>query len=161
MSQRGVAMGTALVVAALVVTLGFALSSVSLAHLNLSTHHQSSARALQLARSALALGIEKVLSRPQPDFGADRADGQIQHYGADPDGGWLTFSRSTIVTVRSPWLTAALRTTTSPPNTTVPVRLLNTIRGERRPWSILSSSSIDIKVTRSRFDLGACIRTLA
>ncbi|MCE7872436.1 hypothetical protein DYH09_18940 [bacterium CPR1] len=60
--RRGVGLGTVLVVVALVGTLGMALAGVSVQHLSLMARSLNRSQALDLARSAMAMGLERVLT---------------------------------------------------------------------------------------------------
>ncbi|MNW66362.1 hypothetical protein D3C74_448290 [compost metagenome] len=62
-----------------------------------------------------------------------------------------------MVTVRLPWLTAALRTLTPCPITTVPVRLLKTTLGRSLPMSTWMSCSRAMKEMRWLSSRGAAI----
>ncbi len=67
MRNRGITLGTTLLVLALIVTLAFAVSSVMTANLQLTRAGQNRQTALNLAESALALGTEQILA--QADYG--------------------------------------------------------------------------------------------
>jgi len=87
-------MGTALLMVALIVTLAFSVTSLGVTHLNLTNRSSNSVRALNLARSAVALGYEKLLADSDLRFGLDRAPGNLLTYAreGDKDGAFLTFS---------------------------------------------------------------------
>ncbi len=89
--KSGVGLGTVLVVVALVVTLGFALAGASVQHLNLQSRLTNAARAKDVARAAVNLGLERVLTNP--DYGADTSADTLQEF-TDHDGavGRLTFN---------------------------------------------------------------------
>ncbi|MEW6283337.1 MAG: hypothetical protein AB1758_32310, partial [Candidatus Eremiobacterota bacterium] len=90
---RGLSLGSTLLVACLVVTLGLALSGVSVTHLNLSARATSSSSARDLARSVLALAVERI--QGNADFGvtgpATDVDPLRVRFGAAPGEGLLTF----------------------------------------------------------------------
>lgn len=88
---RGVGLGTVLVVVALVVTLGFALAGASVQHLGLQTRLTNGSRALDMARAAVNLGLERVLT--DPDYGKDPTADTLQEY-SDGQGavGRMTFN---------------------------------------------------------------------
>jgi hypothetical protein len=58
--KRGLGLGTTLVVVALVATLGFVVTAASVSHLRLMSHTTNEAYALDLARSTVHLGIERI-----------------------------------------------------------------------------------------------------
>ncbi|GMU51625.1 MAG: hypothetical protein AMXMBFR33_07710 [Candidatus Xenobia bacterium] len=62
MRRRGIGLGITLVVVALVFTLGMVVASASVSHLSLMTRTANAARADDLARSALALAVEKLFN---------------------------------------------------------------------------------------------------
>lgn len=64
--RSGVALGTVLLAVVLLATLGMALASSGVVHLHLMTRSENDARARNLARSAVARGIERILD--QHDF---------------------------------------------------------------------------------------------
>lgn len=88
---KGVGLGTVLVVVALVVTLGFALAGASVQHLGLQSRLTNGARALDMARAAANLGLERVLT--DADYGKDPTADTLQEY-TDSQGavGRLTFN---------------------------------------------------------------------
>lgn len=89
--RRGVGLGTVLIVVALVGTLGMALSGLSIQHLNMMTRTLNRSQALDLARSAMAMGLERVLS--DNEYGTPTKPGPSTLTFTDPDGqvGVLTF----------------------------------------------------------------------
>jgi hypothetical protein len=76
MKQRGVSLGTVLVVVTLLATAGLAISGVSVTHLNLMAQSSSTKQAENLARSVVAAGIEKVLTDAEHDYGEARLAGE-------------------------------------------------------------------------------------
>lgn len=60
--KRGVGLGTVLIVVALVGTLGMAMAGLSVQHLTTMTQTLNRSQALDLARSAMAMGLERVLA---------------------------------------------------------------------------------------------------
>lgn len=90
---RGLTLGTALLMVSLIVTLAFSVTSVGVTHLNLTNRSSNSVRALNLARSAVALGYEKLLADSDLRYGADQAPGHLLSFAVDDkDGAFLTFS---------------------------------------------------------------------
>lgn len=89
--KHGVGLGTVLVVVALVVTLGFALAGASVQHLNVQSRLTNSARALDVARAAVNLGLERVLTNQ--DYGKDSGTDTLQEF-KDSQGavGRITFN---------------------------------------------------------------------
>jgi hypothetical protein len=81
--RRGIVLGTTLVVACLVLTLGFAVASLSVSHLHLQSRSTSSEVALDLARSTVNLALARVL--------ADRNYAGTVDYRNDAGVGRLTF----------------------------------------------------------------------
>ncbi|MEW6281694.1 MAG: hypothetical protein AB1758_24005 [Candidatus Eremiobacterota bacterium] len=90
---RGLSLGSTLLVACLVVTLGLALSGVSVTHLNLSARATSNSSARDLARSVLALAVERI--QGNADFGAPGQPTDVNplrvQFEATPGEGLLTF----------------------------------------------------------------------
>ena len=85
LKQRGVTLGTTLLVAVLVAMLGLCLASASLGHLRLVSHSDSSTQALDLARSAIATAIGHMQGgQKTPEIHLTTAEGE----------GLLTFSSS-------------------------------------------------------------------
>jgi hypothetical protein len=76
MKQRGVSLGTVLLVVTLLAIAGLAISGVSVTHLNLMAQSSSAKQAENLARSVVAAGMEKVLSDAEHDYGESRAAGE-------------------------------------------------------------------------------------
>ncbi|MEW6278817.1 MAG: hypothetical protein AB1758_09360 [Candidatus Eremiobacterota bacterium] len=103
-SRQGVSFGTVLVVVALVMTLGFALAGVSVQHLNVMFQVTNRSQALDLARSAVALGMERVLT--DNEFGT-RAGEDTTLTFTDSTGqqGRLTFDRSRAAALGIPFST--------------------------------------------------------
>ena len=90
---RGVSLGSTLLVVVLVASLGLVLASSSVTHLQLMSQYSRSLRAQEFARSAAALGMERILrDRDLPNFGADRAIGETLKYGSESEGGCLTWT---------------------------------------------------------------------
>lgn len=81
--RRGIGLGTTLVVACLVMTLGFAIASLSVSHLHLQSRSSSGEHALDLARSTVNLALARVL--------ADRNYAADVEYQNDSGKGRLTF----------------------------------------------------------------------
>lgn len=99
-------MGTALLMVALIVTLAFSVTSLGVSHLNLTNRSSNSVRALNLARSAVALGYEKLLADSELRYGQDRAPGNLLSYGVeDRDGAYLTFSTADAEPLGLAWST--------------------------------------------------------
>ncbi len=91
----GVSLGTTLLVVALVVTISFALASLSVTHLNLMGVSSNRVQAENLAHSAITQAIEKILAG-DGSFGEEQLAGEtitVTHSEA-PDGavGLLAFS---------------------------------------------------------------------
>ncbi|MGE0492109.1 MAG: hypothetical protein AB7S38_23040 [Vulcanimicrobiota bacterium] len=86
-----------LVVTALVVSAGFSLASLSVTHLNLTQRASNSERAENLARSAVHLGVARILEDAEHDYGVAGTDDQtieVRLPGTRPGAvGRLTFSR--------------------------------------------------------------------
>lgn len=89
--KSGVGLGTVLVVVAMVVTLGFALAGASIGHLNLQSKMTNGSRALDVARAAVNLGLERVLANP--DYGKNPGDDTLLEF-KDSQGaiGRMTFN---------------------------------------------------------------------
>lgn len=94
MKQRGISLGSTLLVVSLVACLGMAMASLSMTHLNLSSRTLNAARARDLARAVTALAIERIQS--DPTFGTEAGQERTLTvaFAEDPAGdGWLSFDQ--------------------------------------------------------------------
>ncbi len=73
MKRRGVGIGTALLVALLVLTLALAVSSLGVTHLQLLSRSGSAHRALDAAQSVVSLATERAIADPEFGLTQDRA----------------------------------------------------------------------------------------
>ncbi len=98
--SRGAGIASALIVAALILTLGFTVAGVSFHHLNVSTRISNAQIAQDLAESALAKTIERIQERESStkrlDFGADGSETVTVHLEMAPEGsrGVVSFDKS-------------------------------------------------------------------
>ncbi|MGE0492110.1 MAG: hypothetical protein AB7S38_23045 [Vulcanimicrobiota bacterium] len=95
--KKGLSLGLVLVITALVVSAGFSLASLSITHLNLTQRATNAEQATNLARSAVNLGLARILEDAEHDYGVAGTDDEtleVQLPGTRPGAvGRLTFSR--------------------------------------------------------------------
>ncbi len=126
-ARRGIGLGTTLIVVALVATLGFIVASASVNHLQLMARSGNQAYASDLARSAVALALDRVFA--QPEFGAPPTAGRTVtvHLPGAPEGslGVLTFDPAEATALEVPVSTNNLQgagSVVSPSGQTVPTQ---------------------------------------
>lgn len=108
--SRGAALGTALLVALIITTLGFALSGASLTHLSLNTRSNNSEQASNLARSVVSKAVDRLFK--DETYGQARTDVplQIQLNGPVPGSeGLLTFNKTEAANFGIPYSTNNLQ----------------------------------------------------
>lgn len=90
--QSGMTVGTILLGVLVITLLGFTLAAVGTMHLNLSNRNNNAISASNLARSAVSLGIARVLEHP--DFGKDRGPEATIEVTTDRGLAHLTFDEN-------------------------------------------------------------------
>lgn len=129
--SRGLALGTALLVATIIATLGFALSGASLTHLHLSTRANNGAQARNLAQSAVAQAIDSLYK--DEDFGKSRSEAPLRITLQGPiDGsvGLLCFDKDEAERLTIPYSTNNLEGSSSeigPDGQSVPVNKVHLV----------------------------------
>ncbi len=98
--RRGVGLGTVLIVVALVGTLGMAMSSLSVQHLTMMTKSLNRSQALDLARSAMAMGLERVLA--DNEYGTKGGQTTLTFTDSEGGVGRLTFDAADASTLGIP-----------------------------------------------------------
>ncbi|MBI3927772.1 MAG: hypothetical protein HY319_19685 [Armatimonadetes bacterium] len=113
LGTQGIGLGTVLMVVAILATLGFALAGVSVTHLRLMSHASQEMEARNLARSAVARGLERILV--DADFGADRADEDTVEvaFSESPAVGLLAFDKDRAQELGIPFSTNNLEKSTA------------------------------------------------
>ena len=88
--KRGVSLGTVLIMVSLLVTAGFALSALSISHLQIGQRQSDTMQAENLARSVVAQAWEKIVSQSSHEFGKDRlaTDSVDMTLGGTRPGSW-------------------------------------------------------------------------
>lgn len=100
LQKRGVGLGTVLIVVAMVGTLGLAMSGLSVQHLTVMTRNLNRSQALDLARSAMAMALERVLS--DNEYGTKGGNTTLTFTDNDGQKGVITFDAAQAATLGIP-----------------------------------------------------------